>query len=385
MSNGPRILVISFSPIHRDSRVLRQLSALAKHGALTTVGYGRKPPYVDEHLEIPESASSLPQTLPGVIKLALRRLESAELAAPATKIALDLIGNRGFDIVVANDARALPLAFAVNRGAPVWADLHEWAPEERTHVRVWKLLVAPLMDHICRKYLPRTSASTTVGNRIALLYEERYGIRPRLLRNAAPFHDLEPSPLPTDGTIRLVHSGAAVYGRDLETTISAVIKADDRFTLDLFLVPANDGGAYLVKLKEAAHGSPRITFHDPVPPDQLPETLQKYDVGVFWIPPFNTNARLTLPNKLFDYIQARVAVAVGPSVEMSDIVEHYKLGTVSEDFTEESLVRSLNRMTAETVSVWKQGAAKAARDLSFENESRTISEIIRELAPRSRS
>lgn len=381
MSNGARILVISFSPIHRDSRVLRELSALSQHGTVTTVGYGRMPPYVDEHLEIPESASSLPQTVPGVIKLALRRLESAELAAPATKFALDLIGDRTFDIIVANDARALPLAFAVNRGAPVWADLHEWAPEERTHVMVWKLLVAPLMDHICKKYLPRTSASTTVGNRISQLYEERYGMRPRLLRNAAPFHDLEPTPLPSDGTIRLVHSGAAVFGRDLETTISAVVRADDRFTLDLFLVPANDGGAYLSKLKEIAQDSPRITFHDPVPPNELPETLNAYDVGVFWIPPFNTNARLTLPNKLFDYIQARVAIAVGPSVEMAEIVEQYNIGTVSRDFSEDALVKSLNGITAAKVAEWKQATDLAAQDLSFENESRTISDIISELAP----
>ena len=48
--------------------------------------------------------------------------------------------------------------------------MHEWAPEERTHVTSWRLLVAPLMDHICRTYLPRCDAVTTIGPSIADLY-----------------------------------------------------------------------------------------------------------------------------------------------------------------------------------------------------------------------
>lgn len=39
----PRILCVSFSPIHADSRVLRQLEVLREHGEVTTVGYGPAP------------------------------------------------------------------------------------------------------------------------------------------------------------------------------------------------------------------------------------------------------------------------------------------------------------------------------------------------------
>ena len=155
MSRRPRILVISFSPIHRDARVLREISALAEIGEVTSAGYGTRPPHVVDHLRIPDGAPSLPQTPAGVAGLALRRLRACELAAPAARETIRLVGGREFDVVVANDARAIPTAFAVARGAPVWADMHEWAPEERTHVMSWRLLVAPLMDHICREYLPR--------------------------------------------------------------------------------------------------------------------------------------------------------------------------------------------------------------------------------------
>ena len=73
MSTTPRILVISFSPIHRDSRVLREISALAHHGRVTTVGYGTQPAGSAEHLRIPDRALSLPQTPSGVLTLAVNQ------------------------------------------------------------------------------------------------------------------------------------------------------------------------------------------------------------------------------------------------------------------------------------------------------------------------
>lgn len=379
MAKRPHVLVISFSPIIRDARVLRELEAVSRLADITSIGYGAKPPHVVEHLQIPDSAPSLPQTIPGVAKLAARRLAAAELAAPATQYALKLLAGRTFDTVVANDARAIPLAFKVAGNAPVWTDLHEYAPEERTHVTSWRLLVAPLMDHICRKYLRKCAAVTTVGGYIAELYHERYGVKPELVRNVGPFRDLAPTPVAPDGPIRLVHSGAAVYGRNLEDTIQAVVEAGDGFTLDLYLVSANDGGKYLAKLHEVAKSSDRITFHDPVPPDELPATLNAYDVGVFWIPPFNTNARLTLPNKIFDYIQACLAIAVGPTIEMQEIVERYNLGMVSTDYEVSSMVSSLQQLNGETITEFKRFSAQAARELNFENESVTIERIIARL------
>ncbi|WP_136193397.1 glycosyltransferase [Actinomyces procaprae] len=379
MSQRPTILVISFSPIARDARVLREISALAEIGEVTSVGYGPTPPQVVQHLQIPDSAPSLPQTPSGVLKLATRRLRSAETAAPAARAAIRLVGDTRFDMVVANDARAIPTAFAVAHGAPIWADMHEWAPEERTHVTSWRLLVAPLMDHICREYLPRCAAVTTVGGEIADLYRRRYGVTPRLVRNAARYAELSPSPTNSDGSLRLVHSGGAVAGRNIESIIDAVKELDDRFTLDLYLVPGGDGGAHLTTLKDRAAGCERITFRDPVAPDSLPTVLNKYDVGVYWIPPFNTNARLALPNKIFDFIQARLAVAVGPAVEMARVVADYGIGISSTSNEIPDIVATLRALTPEKVADYKRASDRAAHELSFEHEKQTIHTIVREL------
>jgi len=372
----PRILCISLSPLQRDARVLRQLGVLAELGEVTTVGYGGHPAGAAEHVEVPASLPSLPQTVPGVATLAARQWRRAELAAPAVRFALVALRGRRFDLVVANDARVLALAHAVADGAPVWADLHEWAPEERTHVLSWRLLVAPLMRHLCARYLPLCAATSTVCEPIAELYDRDFGVHPVVVRNSNAWQPLEPTPV-ADDRIRLVHSGAAVHGRSLETMIDAVIELGERFTLDLYLVPANDGGAYQRSLVQRAAGNDRIVFRDPVAPAALPATLNAYDVGVFWIPPTHTNARLTLPNKFFDFVQARLAVAVGPTIEMQRLVERHGLGVVAEGFTVEQCVASLAWLTAEEVRLFKAASAAAARELSFETDAAVIRSLVR--------
>ncbi len=376
MASRPQILLISFSNIRKDARVLRQISVVKEFGDVTTVGYGEKPEGATYHLQIPDDLPSLPQTLMGVAALAVRALNFAELKAPGAQYAQKKLVGRQYDAVISNDARALPLAFSVNDGAPVWADLHEWAPEERTHVTSWRLLVAPLMEHVCRKYLPRTSAATTVGGQIADLYSENFGVKPELMRNTPRYVELEPSETPDD-KVRMVHSGGAVFGRNLEATIDVAKALEDRFTLDLYLLPANDGGKYLAELRERAEGATNITFHDPVAPDELPATLNQYDVGVFWIPPFNTNARLTLPNKMFDFIQARLALAVGPTIEMVNVLEQYKNGVVSKSFEHDDIVASLETLTPERIREMKQHSVLAAQDLNFERESEVARNIMR--------
>lgn len=378
MASRPQILCISLSPITRDARVLRQISVLAEFGDVTTVGYGPAPSDSAQHLEIPGSLSSLPQTPRGVFTLALHQFDKAEGMAPALLLAKRALEHRRFDLVVANDARVLAFAESVRHGAPLWADMHEWAPEERTHVLAWRVLIAPLMTHMCATYLPRASVVTTVCESIADLYRDQFDVSPSVLRNSALWQDLVPSSTVAD-RIRLVHSGAAIHGRSLETMIDTVKELGDRFTLDLYLVPGGDGGRYLSQLKTRAGGAPNIRFRDPVAPRDLPRTLNAYDVGVFWIPPTHTNARLTLPNKFFDFVQARLMVAVGPSVEMQRIVEQHGLGVIAGGFTTRDCVASLRNLDVAAVERFKRASHQAARDLSFEVDAERMRALIAQL------
>ena len=54
---------------------------------------------------------------------------------------------------------------------------------------------------------------------------------------------------------------------------------------------------------------------------ELPRMANDYDVGLYLLPPTNFNQRYALPNKFFEFIQGRLAIAIGPSPEMAKLVE----------------------------------------------------------------
>jgi glycosyltransferase involved in cell wall biosynthesis len=364
--------------------VLRQISVLQEFGDVTVVGFGPAPDGVDDYLEVPRGLKTLPQTLGGVINLALHRFkEASEIAAPALRWTFDRLKDREFDLVVANEARVLGLAHRLAKGAPVWGDMHEWSPGERTHIFVWRVLVAPFMTYLCREFLPRSAAVTAVSGSVAKLYDQTFGIRTIVLRNAGPYRDLPIRPL-VDGKIRLVHSGMAVHGRNIELMIDVVRKLDQRYTLDIYLMPGNDKGAYLNFLKERTGGDARITFHDPVPPQTLPDVINAYDVGVFWLPPVHLNARYTLPNKFYDFVQARLAIAVGPTVEMAALTEKHHLGVVSDGFEIDQCVASMALLGPDEIMAAKKASDLAARELSFETEGATMRALLTDALSRGR-
>lgn len=377
-----RILCVSFSPIHADARVLRQLEVLREHGEVTTVGYGPAPDGVARHIEVPERAASLPQTPTGVLKLALHLHRAVELRSPGERaVKRETIDSGPYDLVVANDARALPLAFAAAGGAPVYADMHEWAAEERATVFVWRVLVGPYMEYLCQKYLPHAAALTSVSGGLAALYTEQYGVPHEIVRNAPDLRELEPSPVDPD-RIRLVHSGTADAERNIMELIEAVDRLGDRFTLDLYLLRVP--GGHLDEIKKKAATTPRVTVHDPVPPDTLPAVLNQYDLGVFLYPLKTLSHLYHLPNKFFDFVQARLGLVFSPAPEIDTHIGQYGLGIITSDTTAEALVDALRDLTAADVERFKQASDRSARELSSEPDREVQDALVARLLAASR-
>jgi len=372
MSDQPRrILCVALSDIGSDARALRRLDALAGLGEVTTLGFGGKPVQAAEHLEIGPSSES-----PALPLLALRRHDAVELRAPAVRSGLRLVGDRRFDLVVAHGVRALALAHRVARGAPVVADLPEWAPEEHTNVRSWWHLVKPFVEHLCTKYLPKTAALTVVNDSVGAMYETHFGVRTHTVRNASEYRELAPRDV-VDGRIRLVHSGKA--GRDVEVLIEAVRGLDERFTLDLYLVPSR----HLDGLRAMLAREPRITLHPPVPMAELVDTLNAYDVGIHSLPRLTPNHWLTLPNTFFDFVQARLGVVFAPAPETDRLITEHDLGAIAASSSAVALRDTLATLTTGRVREIKANAAHAAKALSSaEDAAVTRAVVSRALSPR---
>ncbi|MFM7086936.1 MAG: hypothetical protein ACKOXO_08110 [Cyanobium sp.] len=134
---------------------------------------------------------------------------------------------------------------------------------------------------------------------------------------------------------------------------------DERFSLTLMLV-APPRSAYLRKLRRLAAMQGRTEVVPPVSFEAIVPTLNAYDIGVSLLPPVTINQKLALPNKLFEFIQARLAVATSPNPAMADLVDRHRVGVVSEAYTPAALAAVLNRLTADQIDAMKQSSHVAA-------------------------
>lgn len=359
----PTLLILSFSPIRRDARVLRQVNLFRDRYNVVTCGFEEAPDGVIEHIQLP--ADLLPTAIDGRL-ITAHQYWAAYWNVPAIKNARAQLRGRQFDAVLANDVEAVPLALDLQPTKGVHADLHEHFPSLQEDNEAWRRRISPYMSWLMKRYVSQVASTTTVSSGLQRAYQAQFGFLPGLVPNATPYADL--SPTPVTWPIRLVHSAACQRKRHLEIMLEAVDNTSADVTLDLFVTP-NDP-AYLQELKATYGSHSRITLHDPVPYSELVATLNTFDVGVHLLPPVTFSHRWALPNKFFDFIQARLGIIVGPSPEMAPLVEDNDLGAVCEGFTAEDLEVVLATLTPEKVARWKHHSDQVALDFSGERATR---------------
>jgi hypothetical protein len=344
---------------------MRQIKLLNGRHDLFVAGFGVRPEgWVGKYIQIKSPDSyTITRKLLLACQLMMGLFDSFYWRERHIKDALSLLGNESFDIVLANDIHALPLAFELKSKAGVFYDAHEYSPLEFSENFKWKITLGRFNSYLCKKYLKKLSAMTTVCDGIAQAYAKKFGVTPSVVYNSPLISNL--NPIKNSSTkISLVHHGAALESRCLELMIEMMMYLDDRFHLDFYLV--NSKPNYYKKLIELAKSCPRIRFLEPVKMECLPQTINKYDVGIYLLKPVNFNSEYALPNKFFEFVQGSVAIAVGPSPEMARLVEKHNMGIVAESFDPKDLATALNGLTHEKIWEYKMAANQAAQKLNYQ-------------------
>jgi glycosyltransferase involved in cell wall biosynthesis len=369
--------------------VLRQIYYLARHYDLTVIGHGTPDPAWPDLTwhEVPVATfkSKIVRLIWYLIGRVVPRAYDAwywhtRRFAEAYQYAL----HSGADVIHANDWQALPIAVEVARrtGARVVFHQHEYAELEREDSLLWRLLVSPALRYLLVRYTSdphvQLDASITVCEPIAERYRRELKIDPIVVYNApkpvesrAPTLVVETSPT----HIRLIHHGYAQRGRGIDQMIRAVALSNPRFTLDLMLM--NDDAGHIRDLRrladEVAPG--RIFFRDPVSPLDIVRAVAEYDIGLCVIQPLTYNTLMMLPNKMFEYIQAGLAVCVGPSPAMVEIVRRFDVGVVAPSFKPHDVAATLDRLTIDEIRAMRSAAVLAAGTLNADVEMQKIVDL----------
>ncbi len=371
------ILIISFSNLKNDPRVYRQILFLKEH--YQVIAAGLADPEIPGVEFIPctlTKKSLLSRVIKAFLLLTKQYQHFYWFPGYITQILATLSSIKA-DLILANDIDTLPLAIRLAKvcGAKVLFDAHEYSPRQFEDRFVWKIVFQPYITSICSTYIPQVDGMITVGQAIAEQYEKDIGVKPVVMTNAPFYKDIQPSIHPdNEHRIRLIHHGGANRSRRIQNMIAMMDYLDDRFTLDFLLVPASPG--YIEELQQLARNNPRIRFLPPVPMQELVTFSNQYDIGLYLLEPANFNQRYAVPNKFFEFIQARLAIAIGPSMEMAQIVREYDCGVVGDDFSPKTLAKELMKLDHATINGYKQQSHKAAQQLSAEQNRAILFDLV---------
>ncbi|WP_084454571.1 glycosyltransferase [Algoriphagus terrigena] len=365
IAEKPTLLIFTVNPVHNAPRVIREIECLRDHFHIVVTGDTKPLDASVAYLDTSKiKLSQLEYTLGKIYRIfTLGKVFMG--IYPTTQRKIDSLLDRVRpDLVIVHPGAFLPYFFGKKKKFKLVFNAHEFHPKEFEGDLRWKNTWGQIYDSIYRNYLHKVDLLVNVCEGIAHECLNVYGKDSLVIPNAGPWRQgLEPN-LKTSGKIRMIHHGVAIRERKLELMIELADRLGTKFELDMMLVYQDK--AYHQKLQKLAAATKNVRLISAVSFDRIIPFIHQYDVGLFLLPPVNFNYLYALPNKFFEFVQARLAIAVGPSPEMGRLVEKYRLGIVSDDFTVDSMVEKLTTLSHQQINQFKCSSDHAAKVLNAE-------------------
>jgi glycosyltransferase involved in cell wall biosynthesis len=287
---------------------------------------------------------------------------------------------RKFDVIVANDLDTLLASYIVSKlkGNTLVYDSHEYYTE------VPELLERPKIRNIwlkIEKYIfPKLKHVYTVNSSIAQIYKEKYKVDVKVVRNMAP--SLKNKTIDQTLSLKikghknmLILQGAGInIDRGAEELIEAMDLIDNAI---LYIIGSGDIFETLKSMVLEKHLQNKIKIIDKLPYDQLMEYTKIADIGLSLDKGTNPNYENSLPNKVFDYIQAQTPLLVSNRKHVAGLVNEYKIGYVIDEVSPIKISEGISKLLldSELYADCLNNLTHASEKLSWENETKSLNSI----------
>ena len=286
------------------------------------------------------------------------------------------------DILVANDLDTLLPNFLVSRirRKKIVYDSHEYfcglpELEGRGFVKsFWKKI-----ERFC---FPKLPTVTTVSHSIANIYDQEYPNRSDAVQVVHNYPVAQPPALtetrqtlnlPSDKKI-IIMQGAINKDRGAEELILAMKEIEDAL---LLIIGNGDVVPVLKQIVNKDNLQTKVRFVPRVGPEKLYQYTALSDLGCSLEKDTNVNYRFALPNKLFDYIRARIPVLVSALPEMRKVIDESGVGVAIESHEPHDIAEAINAMFSDKgrYAEYKHNTVAAAARYCWENEEKILRRV----------
>lgn len=289
------------------------------------------------------------------------------------------------DLLFANDLDTLLPNYLHSKiyRLPLIYDSHEYfteVPELEKNLfkkKIWK--------RIEQYIFPKLTYIITVNDSIAGLFYKDYGKKPLVIRNVPLTHNFrrvsdvnafkKENELPLNKKIIILQGAGINIQRGAEEAVEAMRFLDDAI---LLIIGGGDVFENLMALSAKFQLEEKIIFIPKLPYADLMEFTQVADVGLTLDKNTNINYRFSLPNKIFDYINAGIPVLASDLPEVAKIIRQYEVGTIINEVTPQSIATAIKNLfvNREEFVRLKANTLKASAELNWCTEKIKLIELI---------
>jgi hypothetical protein len=288
-----------------------------------------------------------------------------------------LLASNYFDVIIACDIDSIIAVIESGNKAHLIGDMHEHAPTELANSPGWIKSIGTYRQWQCETYLPQVKNLFTVSNSLARLFESEFELKEvDVLRNVAPFHPrvrAKTSKPPRN----FIHHGIAARIRNLEEHAVLAASLGLEYSVSMLLKPVEHD--YYNSMKDIQRYLKNFHVLHPVDPSHMIREITRFDAGIYLLTPSTSQLQVTLPNKFFEFVQARLPVFSGGLSEVDELIDEYGVGVKLGTFygiEAASEIKKCENLDWKTID---DNLDFAAQELSSENEYKKLSKKIQEL------
>lgn len=291
------------------------------------------------------------------------------------------------DILLSNDLDTLPANFLISKikRVPLVYDSHEYytgVPElsNRPRVRaIWKRIESFIV--------PKLKYAYTVNASIAQLYQDEYKVKFKVIRNMPEVKfqirtDLDiikrELRLPQDKSIIILQGAGINIQRGAEEAVQAMQFVENAI---LLIIGSGDVIPALKLMVVELQLNEKVKFEPKKSPSELMLYTLCADLGLSLDKDTNLNYKFSLPNKIFDYIQAGVPILASDLPEVKRIIETYDIGYITPDHQVKNIAELMNKMLQEKEKrlTWQKNLKIASQELNWDQEKNKLLSIFKSI------
>ncbi len=388
----PVACLLSITPVTREARLLRQADALRRDGWRVIAGglaCDQPPPDGLNVIELAHSSPDLGLLEEWRLRRKLRR--SGRSPRDAEDYYWRFLGHEAMfqqlafiegirpDIVVGHEYFTAPLAarLAQHWNVPFALDIHEYATEQYASDPEWRRTWQPYIRALEAHFLPQASVVTTVCDGIADALQRLHKLqsRPLVVRSASLYVQMPFRP--AGERIEVLYHGLVSPLRGLERTIESVRLWRPEFRLVIRGIADPGYAESLTALAEVNEVRDRVEIQPGVLLRDMVGLANGADIGLFVQEDVSLHKHHTLPNKLFEYIMAGLAVCVSDLPEMARVVRDHQVGRLVPELAPQAIADVINSFSRDQINAFKRSSLEAAQVLCWEVELRPMLDAYR--------